>query len=81
MLCIVAIVDCTITPCGPQSEHATSYCHCRLHPYSVSRQLPSGLDSIAQENPTTDILVEEQQIPPLDMVAVDQERELHKPNS
>ena len=41
------------------------------------------LGNIAQENTTNqtaDVLVEDQLQPPLDMVTVDQERELHKPN-
>ena len=32
-------------------------------------------------NPTPGILVEDQLKPPLDMVTVDQEQKLHKPNS
>ena len=34
-----------------------------------------------EENTTEDILVEDQLLPPLNMAMVDQERELHKPNS
>ena len=40
-----------------------------------------GLGNIAQENITADILIEDQLQPPLDMITVDQERELHRPNS
>ena len=37
-----------------------------------------GLANIAQENTTANVLVEDQLRPPLKMVPVDQERELHK---
>ena len=57
------------------------YCCCWLHPCRVSYSFLQGIGSIAQENTTADILVEDQLRPPLDMLAVDLERKLHKPNS
>ena len=39
------------------------------------------LGNIAQENTTADIWLKDQLQPPLYMVTVDQERELHKPKS
>ena len=46
----------------------------------MSYSFLQGLGNIAQENTTADISVEDQPWPPLDMVTVDLERELHKPN-
>ena len=46
------------------------------HPYRVRYSFLQGLGNIAQENTTADILIESQL-----WQTVDQERELHKPNS
>ncbi len=77
MLCIVGIIDCThmlfkiskhIIPCDIV-DIVTA-------PFEVQ-----SLDNIAQANPTSDILIDYQLRPPLDMATVDQYQELHKPNS
>ena len=66
-------------PCCPlqNNQHTISCCYCWLLSYSFLW----GLGNIAQENTPADILVEDPLRRPLDMETVDQERELHKPNS
>ena len=66
---------------SPISDHTKPCCYCWLHPYRVSYSFVRGLGNIAQENITVDILVEYQLWPSLVKVTVDQEQELHKPNS
>ena len=55
-----------------------------LVPYIRSASLIQGLGNSCRENSTNqtaDVLVEDQLQPPLDLVTVSQEQELHKPNS
>ena len=47
----------------------------------VSYSFLQELGIIKQENATADILVADQLWPPLDVLAVDKEREVHKPKS
>ena len=56
-------------------------CYCWLYPYKVSYSFLRGLGNFAQEITKADILIEDQLLLPLDMATVDQEREMHKPNS
>ena len=78
MLYIVVIVHCT--PHCPQQNIKTNHILLLLltTPTKGQLQLPSWT---THENITADISTEEQLWPPLDMVTVDHERELHKPNS
>ena len=73
-LCIVAIVHVALyTMLSKISKHTISCRYCGLLPYRVG--------TIAQQNTAADILVEDQPRLPLDVITVDQEWELHKPNS
>ncbi len=54
---------------------------CGLHGYSLVSFLVNRSVQYSWFYFTADILTEYQLQPPLDMVTVDQERELHKPNS
>ena len=49
--------------------------------HRVSYSFLRELSNFTQENTQADISIEDQLRPPLDMVTVDQKRELHKPNS
>ena len=75
-LCIVAIVDCS---------HVHLVVHqnipCLVAVVTAPSSLLRGLDNITPENATVDILIKDQLRPPLDIATVDQERELHNPNS
>ena len=50
------------------TEHTISCCYCWLHPCRVRYSFLRGLDNIAQENTTADILLEDQLWSPLDMI-------------
>ena len=82
-ICIVAIVDCTHVYCVVKNirTHYTLLLLLTAHLY-CQLQLALWTCNIAQVNPTSDVvLIEDQLWLLLDMVIVDQEEELHKPNS
>ena len=89
MLCIAAIVAVHYThinTCCIAAIVAVHYTHSYtcyalllllLYTYSVSYSLLKGLGNILWENTKANVLIEDQLWPPLDVVTVDQVRELH----
>ena len=60
--------------------YAMCCCYCWLHSCRINYSFLQGLGNIVQENPKSDILVEDQLQSTLDMLTINQELELLKTN-